>query len=87
MRWSNDAWLAQALLVVHGLAGDSVGINMRAITTIGAPGVTMVDEANCQISLVGGKFVTTKESCQQVLDLIAMNTTAASPTGGFLDGK
>jgi hypothetical protein len=87
MRWRNEAWLAQALLVVHGLAGDEIGINMRAITTIGAPGVTMVNEANCQVSLVGNKFVTTKESCQRVLELVAMNTAAASPTGGFLDGK
>lgn len=73
---------AQALLIVHGLAGDAIGINPRAITTVGAPGVTIVDEAHCQVSLVGNKFVTTKESCTEVLELMAK-----APTGGYLDGR
>jgi hypothetical protein len=73
---------AQALLIVHGLAGDEIGINPRAIVTVTEPVSTMTRDAHCQINLVGGKFVSTRESCQEVWTLMAK-----APTGGHLDGK
>jgi hypothetical protein len=89
-RWAG--LLLQGIITVHGLDGHEVGVNVRAITTIGDPGKTMNTSANCQVNLAGNvKFVTTKESCTQVLRMVdevyERDAAAASPTGGYLDGR
>ena len=76
-------FLLQVVLIVHTLNNNQqIAINPRAITTIGAPGIGLTEEANCLITLVCDKFVTTKESCREVLELIAK-----MPTGGWLDSQ
>jgi hypothetical protein len=70
------------VLIVHGLSGDEIGINVRAITTVSEPGTTVTAQAHCQINLVGGRFITTKENCHEVFSLIAK-----APTGGYLDER
>ena len=63
--------LLQTIIVVHTVDEAKVVVNIRAIITIGRPGPTMHTDARCMLTLVDGKFLTTRETCREVVDLIA----------------
>lgn len=63
------------LVALHGPEGQPVWVNVAEITTIRAPLAIDLDQhfskgARCVIVMVNGKFVATRESCDEVRSLI-----------------
>ncbi len=61
-----------ALLTLHTLDGRTITINPTAIVSIAKPkdGEVITDDVGCVVSLVDGKFVSTRETCMEVITLI-----------------
>lgn len=63
------------LIVLHGPDGREIDISVDEITSVQCrmPGVKnslMVEGVNSVINLTDGKYVSVKETCQQVRDMV-----------------
>ena len=63
------------LIVLHGPDGREVDVSVDEITSMncrvpGAKNQLMADGVNSVINLTDGRFVSVKESCQEIRDII-----------------
>lgn len=61
------------IIVLHSLTGYEVHVNPRQVTSMREPENDhkhFVEGAQCLINLADGKFVTVKETCAEVRQLI-----------------
>lgn len=58
----------QVFILLHTVDDREVGVNAHEIVSITKPGGLMTQDANCMIALTDGKFVTTIETCREVID-------------------
>jgi len=54
------------LLILHAPGGAQVAINPLMITSLRPAGSLLTDAGECVISLADGKFITVRETCDQV---------------------
>lgn len=67
-------WLALIpLIVVHGTRGQEVQVNVRAISSLSWPRGEehFSPGTKCVIIMNNGKFISTKETCNEVVKLIS----------------
>ena len=55
-----------AMILVHAVDDRGIAVNTEHITSIAEPGKQVTEKANCLISLVDRKFVSTHETCHEV---------------------
>jgi hypothetical protein len=63
MRW---VWLIQTMILVHTVDERAIALNMEQIVSLTHPSNEVTDKAKCLLSFGGGRFVNTKETCQEV---------------------
>ena len=62
-----------AMLVLHSATGVEIDVNPKNITNMRSPepgNKNFSDTVKCQINMADGKFVTVKETCEEVRKLI-----------------
>lgn len=77
-------------VTLHTLDGREIAINQRAIMSITRPAENsdlFNAKVGCVVSLIDSKFISTKESCREVVLSLRDQDDAKEPTGGYLDRK
>ena len=59
--------LLQAFILLHTVDDREVGVNTHEIVSITKPGGLITQDANCIVALTDGKFLTTIETCPEVI--------------------
>ena len=58
--------LLQLLILVHTVDGNGVVVNMELVSSMRAPTGQVTDKAKCLITFLGGQFINSLETCEQV---------------------
>jgi uncharacterized protein YlzI (FlbEa/FlbD family) len=62
--------IAFALFLVHSVDGREVYVNADNVITLSTPGKLVTEKATCLMLLNDGKFITVKETCDEVRKLM-----------------
>jgi hypothetical protein len=62
--------LAATLFLVHTVDGRNVYVNPNSVITLTVPGKLVTEKATCLMLLDDGKFLTVKETCDEVRKLM-----------------
>jgi hypothetical protein len=62
--------LAFALFLVHSVDGREVYVNPESVITLTVPGKLVTEKATCLMLLNDAKFLTVKETCDEVRKLM-----------------
>jgi hypothetical protein len=60
------AILFQTMILVHTADERAIALNMEQIISISEPRDGVTDKARCLLSFGGGRFVNTRETCEEV---------------------
>jgi hypothetical protein len=56
----------QTMILVHNVDGKAVAVNMEQVVSLSLPGKEMTSKSNCLITVGGGRFINTHETCREI---------------------
>ena len=60
----------QVFIILHTVDDREIGVNAHEIVSLTKPGGLVTRDAQCLVALTDGKFITTVESCRDVIELL-----------------